>query len=78
MRKLCCVTFYLFCEFTSYTVVDTALSLTLTWVCWQLALVSVQHCFHQATSIDPLKSGPRIEVTVDLDPLSILWGQLRL
>ena len=27
----------------------------------QLALVSLQCCFHQATSIHPLKSGPRLQ-----------------
>ena len=37
----------------------------------------LRYCFHQGTSIDTLKSGPRIAVIIDLDPLWGLWGQLR-
>ena len=47
------------------------------WECQQLALVSLRHCFHKATSADPLKSGPRTTVVMHLDLLWELWRQLR-
>ena len=61
-------------EITSYSVVGTALSPTLTgyagsWAWW---------CFPQATSVGPLTSVPRIAGIMDLDPQWVLWGQLGL
>ena len=35
-----------------------------------MASVSLRCCFHQVTSIDPLRSGPRIAFSLELDPLS--------
>ena len=36
---------------------------------YPMALMSLRCCFHQVTSIDPLKSGPRIAFIMELDPL---------
>ena len=47
------------------------------WECWQLALVSLRHCFHKATSAEPLKSCPKTAVVSYLDPLWELWRKLR-
>ena len=47
------------------------------WECQQLALVSLKHCFHKATSAKSLKSGPRTAVVTHLDLLWELCRQLR-
>lgn len=60
-------------EITSYSVVGTSLSPTLTRVCWQLGLV-----VFSLGSVGPLTSVPRIAGIMDLDPLWVVWGQLGL
>ena len=47
------------------------------WECWQWTLVSCRHCFHKATSMKPLESGPRTTVVTHLSLLWELWRQLR-
>jgi len=69
MGMLCCVTFYLLCELSDYTVVGTALGSMLTVSMLVIVLVSLRCCFYQSPRVDPLKSGPRIAVIMDLDPL---------
>ena len=66
---LCCVTFYLLCELSDYTVVGSALGSMLTVSMLVIVPVSLRCCFHQSSRVDPLKSGPRIAVIMDLDPL---------
>ena len=68
MGVLCSVTFNPFCKLSDYSVVGTALGTTFTMGMPAIALVSLRRCY-QDNSIDPLKSGPRIAVILDLDPL---------
>ena len=69
MGVLCCVTFHPLCKLSDYTVVDTDIGPTLTMGMPAIGPGVLRHYFHQAISIDPLKSGPRIAVIMDLDPL---------
>ena len=57
MGVLCFVTFHPLYELSDYTVVVTALGPTVTMCMLAIAPVSLRCCFHQVTSIDPLKSG---------------------
>ena len=57
------------CELSVYTVVGTALSPTLTVGMLAIDPMSFRYYFHQTTSVDPLKSDPRILVFMDLDSL---------
>ena len=75
VNVLSCVPFHPLCRLTKYTVVCTPLSPT---ICWQMAFMTLRYCFHQATSTDPLKSGPSTAVVMHLYPLWDLWRQLRL
>ena len=43
-----------------------------------MALVSLRHCFHQATSIDPRKSDLRIVAIMALYQLWVLMGLLSI
>ena len=61
MSVLWCDIFYPLCELSEHTVVGTALSPTLTMSMPANGPVSFR-CFHQATSTDPRKSGPRIAI----------------
>ena len=70
----CC----LLCGLTKYMLLAQPSAPPQSQVCWQLTLVSLRHCLHQATSTDVLKSGPRTTVVVHLDPLWELWRQLTL
>lgn len=67
VNVLCCVIFYPSCEHSEYIVVGTALSPTLTAGMLAIDPMSLRHFFHQTTSIDPLKSDPRIPVFMDWD-----------
>ena len=53
---------------------STALGFMLTVSMLVIVLVSLRCCFHQSSRADPLKSGPRIAVIMDLDPLWALWA----
>lgn len=67
---LCYVTFYPLSMLTDYTVAGTAHSLTLTVGILAIGPgLSQASCFHQASSLDSLRSGPRIAVIMHLDPL---------
>ena len=78
MCVLCGVTFYLWCELSDYTVVGIALCPTLTVDMPVTDPVVSQMLFSPSPCVDPLKSGPRIAVIMDLDLLWVLWGQLTL
>lgn len=56
-------------ELSDYTVVGSALGSVLTVSMLVIVPVSLRCCFHQSSRVDPLKSGPRIAVIMDLDPL---------
>ena len=72
MGELCCVTFHQLCELRLQLLALLSASPELR-VYSHLALVSLWHYFHQATSINPLKAGPRITLIMDLHPLYVLW-----
>ena len=67
VAELSGVTLYPVCELSVYAVVGTALSPTLTAGMLAIDPMSLRHFFHQTTSIDPLKSDPRIPVFMDWD-----------
>lgn len=58
--------------------VSSQSSLLLALLCWELPLVSLRHCFHQAISIELMRSSPRTVVVMALGPLWELWRQFRL
>ena len=65
------VSFFTYC-------VGSQCALLLALLCWQLALVSLRHCFHQPISTDLMRSGLRIVVVMALGLLWELWRQLKL
>ena len=77
MNELCCVPFCLLCGLTIYTVLGTALILTLTVGMPAIDPGVSQALFLPATGTDPLRSGPKTAVVMYLDPLWELWMWLR-
>lgn len=67
MSVLCCVTLYLLCRLTEYTVVATALSPPSTGGMPEIGLNVSLACYYKATRADPLKSGYR--TMAHLEPL---------